>query len=208
MDEIRVGNPGFTPCASNAGKMTIPQNIVPPTMFNAPSIQPAIVAISSSLVKSPIRAAGLIVSSALMMPGSTKDTHMGAVLKNPVGSVNMFTNSTYIGGHLFIQGSIHCFIVSVLRFLYPVGLGCALVMFRGKRKAPRNPVVFLGFAALHAPYRGYFCSLCSSACRRLPVSTGTVIPDEVMGGGSVVCIRCHTLNATPTRTSMLPIMLV
>lgn len=79
MDEIRVGNPGFTPCASNAGNMTIPQNIAPPTRFNAPSIQPAIVALSSSLVKSPTRAAGLIVSSALMMPGSTKDTHMGAV---------------------------------------------------------------------------------------------------------------------------------
>lgn len=114
MDEIRVGNPGFTPCASNAGKMTIPQNIAPPTRFNAPSIQPAIVALSSSLVKSPTRAAGLIVSSALMMPGSTKDTHMGAVLKNPVGSVNMFTNSTYMAGYFFRLYSIHSFILPVV----------------------------------------------------------------------------------------------
>lgn len=104
MDEIRVGNPGFTPCASNAGNMTIPQNIAPPIRFKPPSIHPAIVALSSSLVKSPTRAAGLIVSSALMMPGSTKDTHMGAVLKNPVGSVNV---DRPVAGRVHAQATIN-----------------------------------------------------------------------------------------------------
>lgn len=96
MKDIAVGNPGFTPCAANAGVTIIPQNIEPTANALKPNIHAVIIAVSSFLVVMPRMAAVVMTSRALIAPGSMKDTHIGAVLKNPVGSENMFTNSTYM----------------------------------------------------------------------------------------------------------------